>query len=641
MKQEESGKFILFVCVIFLLFFFCTPAHAKRSVVLTYDISQSMYSLKNEAIFSLSAKEFQKLSSLVRYLIFEGDPSHNPNFSQLRNGRFIEKTFSQNCNWEGRFWREGDDLIYYEYAHNLKLKYDSRSVTGISGDEISRALVDLIPYPRGVDPDSRKKTNENVKKFEAAFPGWISLQQYAELSAYKIFDEMVNIGFQNEAEVVWIQVSDMDMDHSTRPEYKKKSNDLEKELTVLKNNKYKDCMDHVVYKAKVADRIWITVTVITYLNLEDLTRKQIETQKKLDDAMEKIKAQKDTLAQKEKRLMQTENELKQTEDELKQTEDELKQTEDELKRIREQNSAGLTALSIEIAKNRYEGSTIGADIRFERKKIEKNAPANRVFQYTPVQICPVENQADNNFRLNRVMFELREPQSMGFGLIKTVDITPVPRINTPFSITIAMDEGLMGKSFSGSFQVAYDHFIANKSNAIGLKKTWNVEKIYIPSPKSTERFWWLIPVVLFGLILVFVAKQVFEAKQPRNSGRREESERPSVDEDKEDGYDRPWDEEDEFEFTGDSETGREASDLRVTLRCEGATDLTLEDGDRAVVLSGEDRLPYQQAWELACRDQEIEWSNGQLYVNGSEVTEDQISVENEHGEQITIYITRS
>lgn len=221
MKSGKTRRLFFLVYIILFIFLCCTHAFAKRSIVLTYDISQSMFSLRNEPIFSLSAREFQTLSSLVRYLIFEGDPIQNPTFRQLRNGKFMEKTFSQSPDWEGRYWREGDDLIYYEYGHSLTLKYDSRSVTGILRDEINRALANLIPYPKHVDSDSRNKNNANIEKFKAAFPSWISLQQYAELSAYRVFDEMVNIGFQNEAEVIWIQVSDMDMDHSTKPEYKK------------------------------------------------------------------------------------------------------------------------------------------------------------------------------------------------------------------------------------------------------------------------------------------------------------------------------------------------------------------------------------------------------------------------------------
>ncbi|NWH05911.1 hypothetical protein [Desulfobacter latus] len=651
MKKILSGRFVIFCFIVLASSFFSAPAFAKRSIILTYDVSQSMFSLREEKVFSLSAKEFQDLSFIVRYLIFQGDPIQNPTFRQIRNDRFLEKTFS-NQNWEGGYWRPGDDLLYYEYDHSLRLKYDSSPVVGISGNEIDKELARLIPYPKNVDLNTRQKTTANKKQFIKAFPGVISLQQYAELSAYMIFDKMVNIGLKDETEVVLIQVSDMDMDHSTKAEFKKKSNELEKQLTELKDNKYKDCRNHAVYKMKVADRIWISVTVITYLNLDEVTQRQIQTQKELKVARASIKKKDEELKEKNEKLKAKDEELKEKNEKLKAKDEELKEKNEALKKkegafpqkkqelndTKEETEIHKSALELKIGKNKYTVNTIGTRIKFKRKKIKEDGARKLIYQLSPVQLSPTGNQPDSLFKIENAVFELRKPQHQGLELIKNDVITPVPLINNPFSLIIPIDENVTGKKLSGYLQVDYKYLGISDSNKSSFQKRWLVEEIYFPGPGLLERLPLLIPIiiVLCGLMvfLLFRSRRTVSERQQAVHGTQEHTE---IDED---AYERPWISVEEMDEDFNEESDIGSAGVKVTLQCHGAGDLTLEDGSRTVVLSDDDRMPDQQAWDLSCSNQRIELVNGQLRLNDVEVKGSRIALENDYGDEIVIHINK-
>lgn len=610
-----------FVLTFWLCFFsFNHNPLAKTTIVVTYDVSGSMYTINSsQQEFFLSAGEFRSLAEVVDYLVFEGDPALNQMFSSIRGGTFLTNVQSRSKDTRGPFYMKGSRVFYYEYAEYNHLKYDSLKKNH-SDQEIRQALVENMPYPKDIPPSARMRVESGVVgSFRKAFPGNASLQDYAELTAFRKFDEMVRSGDEAPI-VVWVRVSDEDMDTTELVRFQRIADQLKGELFAHKKV-YEKAKLEELYQVKVGGRAWLRVHRIAFLEPSDLEKARVEAeklQKQIEDYRVKIE-----------------------------------KLEKEISRIHDLENKAYN-LELIVANERVQSETVDTRLRFNRKKASSQSKekrqTRRVFVTDKLRLVAGKGTVDADFSISTANLEVLDsgasPLAGHSYQFAELEVGKALGIQMPDS------EELRLKGKKAILKVDYKFLPSDEKL---LSKTWILNDVDFPDPGPFEKFWWLIP--LFGILVAVTLVLLMRS----SGGRQLDSEDDEVKEgldvfgngerfsEKSSGW---------FEASVASEEGiqkYQGSEIETTRRDKGPgsyihlfTDTHRADfkeisENQSVLLSSEEADFWEQdrVWDLNCPGHRLEYRNGVLFLNGKEISSDTFSVKNMVGDNIIIRIKRN
>lgn len=586
-------------------------AWAENNIVITYDVSGSMYAKnRGQEQYYLSAGEFREISRIVQYLVFSGDPYENNEFRQIREGRFLTEPVYLSDDYRGGFWKDLDDIIYIEYASSASTLFDSRYQGKFSQQQLTAKLDALLPYPKNIGVSQQTNTPDNRREFSAVFPGASSLQQYAEFNAFKIFDELVEGVGKANSKVIWIKISDEDMDHTGDSDYKKISNDLEKEIFNIKK-KYPDCKAFNVYKTKFADQIWLNVYVLSKIETTDYENILKEWENKLKNAEAKWKsdekALKDRLASLEQML---ENE-----------------------RNSKANAIFLTIDGEKVVNQKFDNT-----LAFKRQqdKTADGVNAGSVYSYTGIRITHGKDLSDANFRIQTMSFCVMEDGKK----IKEMEILPIPGFNCPINLAIPADDAIIGKTYSGLFRINHEYVSNEGQPIISSDKSWELAKVSFPGPSALGRvfgsFWWVIAVVM----AVFIAVWLFRGGPRGDAPGRDNIHLPVPENvDTEEYPERLIQSGDSgVQIASTGENSRDDGASQIRLSSSAGEDFYIDRDSSKVSLSYLKRMPNQRVWDLECTSHSVHMENGRLFLDGNEIKDNEATLVNDHGETVTIRI---
>ena len=170
---------IVSVLLVFILF---SPIAAAKHIIVIYDVSKSMISLKVEGHVNtyMESKDISRVNEYLTNLLFT---------NTAQSLRHNNDTIIKECDaaYAGKpLYQSGDILTYAEYAKQRKTKLNREQV---SKNEFQQKLPNPMPLNR-------------------SFYGMVSYLQHAEAEVY---DELYN---DTDDETYWVFVTDGDIDNS-------------------------------------------------------------------------------------------------------------------------------------------------------------------------------------------------------------------------------------------------------------------------------------------------------------------------------------------------------------------------------------------------------------------------------------------
>jgi hypothetical protein len=609
--------------VVFNLFFLSAFAtvHARSMIIITYDISGSMFTINNEQTqYFLSSGEFESLAETIVYLIFDGDPSQNLELTGLRNGAFLSNITIITDIANVPFWKEGDNIELYLYAEKIDSVFSSKSNPTLTKNELRKKIFAAMPFPRGISSESRYRDIPGVRSaFKKAFPGIASLHDIAELQAYKAFDEMVRRG-DNEPQVIWIKISDEDMDTTEDILYKNFADRLREDLITYKERIYRDCKPKVLYQVKVGDRVWVSAFNIILPKTADLS-KIYSSSKALE---QQLKERQQKLEQ-EQAILQEENE-----------------------RLRRELDERSLCLNLSVAGEVITGNQVSKRVVFERKKVgsssKESGEANKyAFATDTIRFIAGNGTSSSDFRIQEVQLEVCDKNHYPLSQYK-YSIGGNVRIGDPIQIDMPDDDDLRQNGRIGSLTVKY-LYKPTGSDVISKTKSWQFSDLRFPERGLLARFPWLVFVFIIlgiGLIWFFLGRTkqdgegvpaipVVGSTDPLNG-------RISGGDEFEEGHDSTWRKPD-APGTGDtSDSAKQHNSRLLMLMQDESNRFELTEG-KPVSLSEDDRSIGGDVWELDCPGHHLELKGAALYHNGKLIEiESIIGIKNRSGIEITIQV---
>jgi hypothetical protein len=244
---------------------FAAPAWAQKTVLITYDISVSMFTTNTlekpdrRAEAFLSVGEFKALAAMVADLLTNGDPLLQDRYMQMRKGLFVKPYMSTASQFPPPYWQAGDRLILAAYDSALAVRADEGNLQ--SPGQVRDIIMEHSPYPRGLDDSQKIVLDPNsvvTQAFVRAFPGKASLHTLAEAQAWKLYADKRDEG-EKLAQVIWISVSDEDHD-TTRSQDEHIRSARAAEATANIQERFRGTYDHhTLFRAFVGERIFLTV----------------------------------------------------------------------------------------------------------------------------------------------------------------------------------------------------------------------------------------------------------------------------------------------------------------------------------------------------------------------------------------------
>lgn len=555
--------------------------HGSRNIVITYDRSSSMFTLKGRQQYFLSAGEFRALGEMVVHLIFQGDPYKETRFSSKRGGRFLEQPQYRDPGTWGALWEQGAGIIYAEYAQTVDIRFDSRGRQmgkGALRDELLR----LMPYPKGVPDDAQTYSPQNHKAFREAFPGRVTLPLYGELIALKAFDKMVEAG-QKEPEVIWIDVSDRDMDTTLNDYYKQIADRLEREKFELLNRHKEEgslrtkIYQDSVYQTRAGGRVWLGVQVISYFDKNEWLKRQLAALE------EKLRSQ---LGGK---------------------------------------------LGLMVNGKRIQGKTVKESLRFKRMRNPAEGtsklPGTHCYYFGSLQFFPEDKRSERDFKILKALFEVRNRSSDPLKGC-TFEIEPKPTVGNPMRIRVPENARLVTEGKKAKLLVKYEVSSGSGRGTTIHDWEWSFEDVYFPSPGFLERRWWLFMLIPLGVIVVGF---VFVRTRSKLSAQRGQG--PVISKGKiilaplKRLFGNP---------APVVETPR-GKDLKAAVKAQakGFPDMPFEEG-RDVVLAPEDRLPGYVLWDLGAPGNRLVLRDADILHNDRTISGGVVDVTSRSGEKISI-----
>jgi hypothetical protein len=447
--------FMVVACLLFTattLTFTGTVANAGQTILVTYDISGSMYATKkSQDRFYLSAGEFRSLAEAVAHLVFYGNPTEHPNFSGLRSGLFFSNIESRSSSTRGPYWTDGSRVLYYEYCQENSRKYDSAQKHH-SKEDIQSALLNAMPYPRNVPTDAQSRSNPATRTaFYQAFPGMASLLEFAELTAYQLFDKMAR-GSDKQPELIWIRVSDEDIDTTEEPDFKEMADQIRGQLFAYKKIYDRSKLEEL-FQFKAGGRIWVRVHRLAFMGpaQNGLSEKE---RKKLREEQEKLRRQIEELEERNQGLLADKNKM--------------------------------NALDLMLGSRRLEPQSEDCGLKFKRVKVPATDAAKdgkqRFFTTDKLRFIAGPGAADTDFRISKAVVEVQTAGSSPLAAQRYV--MEQPAMGIPLELRLPDNEALRLKGKNILINVNYTYQQTNKQ----LTKRWVLDGVTFPGPGFFERF---------------------------------------------------------------------------------------------------------------------------------------------------------
>ena len=605
----------LIFIVAFILFATCIQVNAGRAILVTYDISGSMYSTEGKDRFFLSAGEFKNLAKAVTYLIFTGDPLEYPDFMRVRNGMFFSNGKSLSASTRGPFWEEGTRIYYYEYCESNKQIYVSDPEVR-SPDVLQNELLEQLPFPRNISSDAQSLSDPKARyAFRKAFPGDASLQKFSELTAFEIFDEVVNRS-DTEPEVIWIRVSDEDIDTTENKIFKDTEDRIRAQLASYKT-KYENSKMEWLYQFKAGERIWVDVNRLAFSPIKALMDENSRLQAELDRA---------NALKKQKRV--------ELEDENSRLQAEL----DHTKTLNKQKHG----MALMINNQCWEEGAVDHRLKFKRVKMPVNESANsmkKAYYYTTdkIRLAPAEGAAETDYDISKVEWEIQASNSS--PITDQCGILGRTVIGKPLEFKIKESEELINRGKQAFISVTYTHLPTKQP----VTKTWVLNNTVFSGPGFFEIFWWLLPIaclMIAAMVIVIMLKKgnVHHVQSPVG-----EEDDPISDPNDLLGAGSIGDSAIlGEEITDDSSVDPQTAvstlhSVKLSTDHNGPDIYTLIEG-RKVYLYRDDLLLDGDVWDLNCPDQIIALKAGVVYHNDREVNSKHITLEDASGSTFRIKV---
>jgi len=635
--------------ILSILFCLSHTAFAGRHVILTYDISQSMFYLskKGDKISFLTAGQFERLARTVADHIFFGNafkPSH--------------EVLVTNSDDKGPYWREGDGFHYVEYGEKSSLKIGYDGGKSITSQNLIKQLLKTIAYPRGIASGSQNLRNAHIyNSFKKAFPDLASLQNLSEISAWEIFDQMVSSGDEN-AEVIWIRVSDEDRDHTTTrtgPNLVHDADNLEKTRQRFIQT-YKNCVPISIFQIKYCDRIWVTAFKMKYFDVKDLEESLDEANKKaeqLEKEAQRLREkaeQNNNLTQKELELREQEAEQAKEQarfaaEQAKKLQTQIQQLELEKQQVMKDAQSKINAAheTLNMASKDLQLNIVGNKkdiltqrIQFGRKWMgqQKDRKKMKPYAFDKFVFHDGDITIASDFQVQSIRFDIRDRNGSTIVNDQQAQIIPSTiEIGKPFAIVLPYTDQLVKKGRSIFIEVSY-HFRNKQIGGKNYQKSWTIKADF---PGGTNPFVWLIlPLIIMVGVLVFVLNR----RSGQDTGGF--SANNSVDDDNSysswhDGDDdnTPSYRDDNIE-TSSSLTG---SQTRIVFTVKGhghgVKELFVEDDTTIFLRIPEDANSRSPFVDIDCIDI-LEFKNGMVMHNGVPVPNNQLKLKDSYGRKLQL-----
>jgi len=639
---EKILILILMICIC-EYFGYTNLASSQRHVIITYDISQSMYYLKskNDKISFLTAGQFKLLSNEVIDLVFHGNA--------FKNSYDVIVT---NPNNSGPYWRKNDGFSYIEYGGREIVKINYEVGEKSSNKSIISQLKETIAYPRDIPGNSNLLTKSEVNSaFTKAFPELASLQILSEIRAWETFDKMIKSGDKN-AEVFWIRVSDEDRDHTTTitgPVYDKE----EKNLEIRRQNyiqKYKNCMPIPRYQIKYANRIWVTTFLLKYVDLNKLQislKDAKKEEKKLKEELGKlrIKSDKDMNLYKidlEKVKREANNASLQVQELTQKLEIAKKEKDKAIKEAQQTIDAAKNTLKtavkdlhLNIIGNNRDITSL--DIKFFRKRIKEIANIKvKPFVFDKFIFQNGNQSIASDFKISNLNFRIVDRH--GKTIKNKDDIRIIPdqlTIGQPFTLSVPYEENLIKNAKFLYAEVSYLFQNDNKT----YTKNWNLKVNFA----GGNIFGWL-----FFLFFIFIAVVIVIFIISIHSKKKENiQEEPDSDEYNSNLRDSDTEEHSIFEREDQNDYDQQqirgdfdifsSSKTEILFKIKGIGEKNIfVENNATIYLSEQQGRDIDKSFLNIDSSETLKWENGILYHNGNPVKGNTIKVRDNNGRKIKI-----
>lgn len=518
------------------------PALAKRTVVITYDVSGSMIGPKNPQIGTRkTAEELEATARAVLELVFQGEPFNDPDFRKYMNHcTFTERFRSEADSVWSPFWRPGDDLVYIAYGDKIWEKFQVTHTENYRPSDLFWKLLGKVPYPRGVS--GKPSTNRGTwGAFSKAFPDEESLQKLAEVEALKILDRMVESGDQN-AQVIWVSVSDEDTDTTEFTTVKAEHQRLSQNLARLKD-RYREMQDFFAFQVLAANFIWIRARVLSLVDTgyseEEMARlkeQQEISRRKKEEAEREAEAARRATIEAERQRKEAEEKQKEAllaafkaQKAAEEAEERARQAQDKLDRathIKDQASR----LFINVDGQEFSDDKVNCPVMLERIPSDST---NRHFELRlpNVHFSTGSDISDGDFEILKLALHIKDGQANRIGSFQ-LDPTPV---GEALKISLPDDPGIRHQAERASLTVEYHYRDQADTDHRPFTKTWHFNHFTAPSPGWLAENLWvpLLVLVMILLGMIFLISKSFKGREtspapPSPAGTKSRSPRKPV-----------------------------------------------------------------------------------------------------------------
>jgi hypothetical protein len=431
-----------------------TVANAGQTILVTYDISGSMYATKkSQDRFYLSAGEFRSLAEAVAHLVFYGNPTEHPRiFRACAAACFFPMLNRGRPRRVAPIGPTGRVCFTMSIVRKINAENMIPPNSIIQSEDIQSALLNAMPYPRNVPPDAQSRSNPATRTaFYQAFPGMASLLEFAELTAYQLFDEMAR-GSDEQPELLWIRVSDEDIDTTEEPDFKEMADQIRGQLFAYKKIYDRSKLEEL-FQFKAGGRIWVRVHRLAFMGpaQNGLSEKE---RKKLREEQEKLRRQIEELEERNEELLADKNKM--------------------------------NALDLMLGSRRLEPQSADCGLKFKRVKVPASDAAKggkqRFFTTDKLRFIAGPGAADTDFRISKAVVEVQTAGSSPLAAQRYV--LEQPAMGVPLELRLPDNEALRLKGKNILINVNYTYQQTNKQ----LTKRWVLDGVTFPGPGFFERF---------------------------------------------------------------------------------------------------------------------------------------------------------
>jgi len=617
---NKFKNIFIFVPFIFLFIIFNQPVFAKRCVVLTYDISASMYYLskKGDRIAFLAAGEFERLAKSVADQILYGNAFYTSKDVMITNDDDM-----------GPYWREGDGFHYIEYGETIKPKIGYDGGESLTKENLRQRLMDVIAYPRNIASGSKNLKKSHIRKaFDDAFPDSASLQNLSEVSAWEIFDREIKTGDDN-AEVIWIRVSDEDRDHTTIKggrDYKVDENKLEKDRQTF-IRKYKNCIPVPIFQIKYCDRIWVTASLMKFFDVSELETSLEEAQKKAD----KYRSEADQLREQAEQSQQSSQkqleEIQNAKDQARIAAETARNLELQKQELQQQIEAAKNKINM-ASKDIYlhvigNNDTSSQKVQFARKWIgEHDRDSKKPFICNKLILKNGKNSIASDFQIDAVEFDIRDRH--GTSIFHSDEDNIIDKhieIGKPFTIAIPYMDRIADEGCSIFVNVSYQYLNKNIDGST-YKKNWIVKATF---PGTGGLFFVMVLLILLivGIIIVWF---IMGSQEQKNFEEQKDNDEPLWHDD--DSTMQSYRDDMDYGSTENNSSYDSSTTITFIVKGKGQKELCVEN-DETIYLSLPDDSRAQYI-DINSSDT-IKWQNGMIMHNGIPITKNKMIIKDNLG----------